>query len=203
MASEPGWLVGLPKTLISQLREAESDLRSATRDLDWLRKERGLRSDGELGRAAAELLSARQDAFQHERMAANKDYSRAIRRIGRRAAPADNERVELAEDRLEKFYRPEEEKLSEALDRATQKVEETSHEVSDRERWMDDHPHAPAHLAELGAKLREVEHENDHERWTVEGELNPRPTPAPTVPFSRSRDDSRSIANDRDYGFGR
>jgi hypothetical protein len=192
----------IPKTLSSQLRQAESDLRAATRNLDWLREERGLRSDGELGRAAAELLSARQDAFQHERMAANKDYSRAVRRIGRRAAPADNQRVQIAEDRLANLYRPEEEKLTEALDRATQKVEEISHEVSDRERWMDDHPHAPAHLAELGAELRSVKHGNDQERWTVEGELNPRPAPDPVVPFSRSRDDSRSIANDRDYGFG-
>ena len=192
----------IPQPLTAQLRQAESDLRAATRDLDSLQKERGLRSDGELGQAAAELLSARQDAFQHERMAANKDYSRAIRRIGRRAAPADIERIQVAEDRLEKLFRPEEEKLTEALDRATQKVGEISHEVSDRERWMDDHLHVPAQLAGLTAKLQEAKHENDHERWTVEGELNPRPTPAPTVPFSRSRDDSRSIANDRDYGFG-
>ena len=68
---------------------------------------------------------------------------------------------------------------------------------------MDDHPTATRLPGrDWRAKLQEVKHENDHERWTVEGELNPRPTPAPTVPFSRSRDDSRSIANDRDYGFG-
>ena len=155
----------IPKTLTSQLRQAESDLRAATRNLDSLHEDRGLRSDGELGRAAAELLSARQDAFQHERMAANKDYSRAIRRIGRRAAPADIERIQVAEDRLEKLFRPEEQKLTGALDRATQKVGETSHEVSDRERWMDDHLHAPAQLAGLTAKLQEAKHENDHERW--------------------------------------
>ena len=195
--------IAIPKTLTSQLHQAESDLRAAPRNLDWLSKERGLRSDGELGRAAAELFSARRDAFQHERMAANKDYSRAIRRIGRRAAPADNERVQVAEDRLEQLFRSEEQKLTEALDRATQKVGEISHEVSERERWMDDHPTAPAQLAESGAKLRAVKHENDKERGTVEGELNPRPTPAPVAPFSWDRDDSRSIANDRDYGFGR
>ena len=56
--------------------------------------------------------------------------------------------IKVAEDRLEKLYRTEEQKLTEALDRATQKVGEISHEVSDREWWMDDHPHAPAHLAE-------------------------------------------------------
>lgn len=135
-------------------------------------------------------------------MAKHKDRPRDIRRIARRAADADIERVEAAEDRLEKLLRPEKRKLTEALDQATQKVGDISHEVSERERWMDDHPHAPAHLAGLTAKLREVEHENDHERWTVEGELNPRPTPAPALDYSTSRDDSRSIANDRDYGFG-
>ena len=98
----------IPKTLTAQLRQAESDLRAATGIWTALQKERGLQSDGELGRAAAELLSARQDAFQHERMAANKDYSRAVRRIGRRAAPADIERIQVAEDRLEKLFRPEE-----------------------------------------------------------------------------------------------
>ena len=78
----------IPKTLTAQLRQAESDLRAATRNLYALHKEHGLQSDGELGRAAAELLSARQDAFQHERMATNKDYWRAIQRVGRRAATA-------------------------------------------------------------------------------------------------------------------
>lgn len=68
---------------------------------------------------------------------------------------------------------------------------------------MDDHPKASAQLNALGTKLREVERENDQERWTVEGELNPRPIPAPAIDFSWSRDDSPSIAHDRDYGFGR
>jgi len=192
----------IPKTLISQLRQAESDLKAATRNLEWLREERGLRSDGELGRAAAELLSARRQAFQNQLTAENKDRPRGVRRTARRHAPAHNERVQVAEARLEQLFLPEEQKLTEALDQPTQKVEEISHEVSDRERWMDDHFHAPAHLAELGAKLREVKHENDHERWTVEGELNPRPEPVRVAAFSWERNDSRSIANDRDYGFG-
>jgi len=123
--------------------------------------------------------------------------------VGHRHRFGGHNRVQAAEERLEQLFRPEEHKLTEALDRATQKVGEISHEVSQRERWMDDHPHAPADLAGLGAKLREVKQVNDQERWTVEGELNPRPTPAPVVPFSWERDDSRSIANDRDYGLGR
>jgi hypothetical protein len=192
----------IPQTLTSQLRQAESDLRSATRNLDSLHEEHGLRSGGELGRAAGELVSARQHAFRNELEAKNKDRPRGIRRIARRAAEADIERIQVAQDRLEKLFRPEERKLTEALDRATQTVGDISHEVSEREQWMDDHPTAHGQLAELGARLREVKHENDHERWTVEGELNPRPGPAPVVPFSWERDDSRSIANDRDYGFG-
>lgn len=90
-----------------------------------------------------------------------------------------NERVQVAEDRLEKPFSPDERKPNEALDRATQKVGEISYEVSERERWMDDHPHAPAQLAGLGAKLREVEHVNDQELWTVEGGAEP-----PTGPGS-------------------
>jgi len=193
----------IPKTLSSELHQAESDLRAATRNLEWLQTERGLRSDGELGRAAAELLSARRQAFQNQLTAENKDRPRGIRRTARRHAQAHNERVQVAEDRLEQLFLPEEQKLTEALDRATQKVGEISHEVSERERWMDDHPTATGQLAGLTAKLQEVKHGNDQERWTVEGELNPRPAPDPVVPFSWERDDSRSIANDRDHGFGR
>jgi hypothetical protein len=192
----------IPKTLTAQLRQAESDRRSSTRNLDSLHEERGLQSGGELGRAADELVPQGSTPSGTSSRPRTKDRPRGIRRIARRAADADRERVKTAEQQLEKLLRPKQQKLTEALDRATQKVGDISHEVSERERWMDDHPHAPAQLAELGAKLREVEHENDHERWTVEGELNPRPTPAPTVAFSWERDDSRSIANDRDYGFG-
>ena len=77
-----------------------------------------------------------------------------------------------------------------------------THEVSERERWMDEHPKAPAQLNGLETKLREAEREKDHERWTVEGELNPRPAPAPAIEHARSRDDSHGIDHDRDYGFG-
>ncbi len=192
----------IPKSLTSQLRQAESDLRAASWNLDSLQKECGRQSGAELGRAAGELVSARQHAFRNGLEAKNKDRPRDIRRIARRSAQADSERVQAAEDRLEKLLRPEKRRLTEALDRATQKVGEISRGVSERERWMDDHPHAPAHLAGLTAKLREVEHENDHERWTVEGELNPRPTPAPSLDYSTSRDDRHSLGNDRDYGFG-
>lgn len=126
----------------------------------------------------------------------------SIRRDARRHAQADIDRVQAAEDRLEKLLRAEEQKLTGALDRATHEFGDISHEVSERDRWMDEHPKAPAQLAGLESRLREVERENDHERWTVEGELNPRPMPAPIIEHAWSRDDSHGIDHDRDYGFG-
>ena len=73
---------------------------------------------------------------------------------------------QVAKDRLEKLFRPEEQKLTKPLDRATQKVGGISTEVSERERSMDDHPRAPPNSPNWG-KLQEVKHQNDHERWTV------------------------------------
>jgi hypothetical protein len=155
-----------------------------------------------LGQAAGELVFARQHAFQNKLTVENKDYSRGIRRDARRRAQADFERVEAAEDRLETLLRAEERKLIGALDRANQNVGDITHEVSERERWMDEHPKAPAQLAGLEQRVWEVEQENDHERSTVEGELNPRPAPAPAFEHSRSHDYSHDIDHDRDYGFG-
>ena len=192
----------IPKDINYLLRQAGYELNAAQRELASLRKERGWRSGGELGRAAGELVSARQRAFQNERSAANKDYSRAIRRDARRWAQADLDRVQVAEERLEKLLLAEERKLTGNLDGAKQKVGDITHEISERERWMTDNPKALTQLTALEKKWREVEHENDHERWNVEGELNPRPVPAPAIEHSRSQDRSHSIDHDRDYGFG-
>ena len=192
----------IPKDINYLVRQAGHELKSAERELASLKKERGLRSGGELGRAAGELVHARQHAFQNKLTTENKDYSRGIRRDARRRAQTDIERVQIAEERLEKLLCAEEQKLTGTLDRATRKVRDITHEVSERERWMDEHPKAPAQLAGLETQLSEVEHENDHERWTVEGELNPRPTPGPAIEHSRSRDHSSTIEHDRDYGFG-
>ncbi len=192
----------IPKDIGYLLRQAGYELNAAERELASLKKERGWRSGVELGRAAGELVSARQRAFQNERMAENKDYSRGIRRDARRSAQAHLERVQVAEERLEKMLMAEERKMTGILDGAKQKVGDITHEISERERWMDEHPKAPSRLTALEKKFREVEHENDHERWTVEGELNLRPAPAPAIERSRSHDRSHSIDHDRDYGFG-
>ena len=192
----------IPKDINYQLRQAGYELKSAERELASLKEERGWRSGGELGRAAGELAFARDRAFQNKLAAENKDRPRGIRRDARRHAQDDIERVEAAEEKLEKLLRAEEQKLTGTLDRATLNVGHITHEVSERDRWLDEHPKAPAQLNALGTKLREVERENDYERWTVEGELNPRPAPAPAVAHAWSRDDSPAIDHDRDYGFG-
>jgi hypothetical protein len=192
----------IPKDMSNLARQAGYELTSAEWELASLKKERGCRSGGELSRAAGELAFARHHAFQNERTGGNKDRPRGIRRDARRHAQADIERVQTAEQKLEKLLLAEERKLTGALDRATQTVGDIGHEVSERERWMDEHPKAPAQLNGLETKLREVERENDHERWTVEGELNPRPAPAPAGELAWSHDDSYGIDHDRDYGFG-
>jgi conjugative relaxase-like TrwC/TraI family protein len=192
----------IPKDISNLARQAGYELKSAEWELALLKKERGWRSGGELGRAAGELAFARRHAFQNKLAAENRDRPRSIRRDARRHDQADIERVQAAEERLEKLLRAEERKMTGALDRATQQVGGITHEVSERERWMDEHPKAPAQLNGSETKLREVERENDHERWTVEGELNPRPIPAPAIEHARSRDDSHGIDHDRDYGFG-
>ena len=192
----------IPKDINCQLRQAGYELKSAEWELASLKEERGWRSGGELGRAAGELAFARDRAFQNKLAAENKDRPRGIRRDARRHAQDDIERVEAAEEKLEKLLRAEEQKWTGTLDRATLNVGHITHEVSERDRWLDEHPKAPAQLNALGTKLREVERENDYERWTVEGELNPRPAPAPAVAHAWSRDDSPAIDHDRDYGFG-
>ena len=184
------------------METATYELNAAERTLATLREERGRYSDGGLGKAAGELFHARDRAFQHERTAQNKDYSRAIRRDARRQAGPDGERVTGAEERLEKLLAAEERSLTGARDRAKEKVTGITHEIGERERWLDEHPKAPDQLIELTGQINELSHENDHERWTVEGELNPRPVPSPTIEHSRSRSDDRSIDHDRDYGFG-
>lgn len=85
----------IPKDINYQLRQAGSELKSAERELASLQKERGWSSGSVLGRAAGELVHARNRAFQNKLAAENKDYSRGIRRDARRHAPALNERAEL------------------------------------------------------------------------------------------------------------
>ncbi|MBF6557973.1 MAG: AAA family ATPase [Acidimicrobiales bacterium] len=194
--------VAIPTRIDYQLETATYELQAAERALDTLRNERGRYADGELREAAGELFVAGDRAFQHERTAQNKEYSRSIRRDARRQAGADAERVTAAEERLEKLMVAEERKLTGTLDQAKKKVSDLTDEIGERDRWLGKHPKAPDQLIALTSQVNELRHDNDHERWTVEGELNPRPAPAPTIERSWSRSDDRSVGHDRDEGFG-
>jgi hypothetical protein len=192
----------IPKRIQYKLETATYELRSAERALVTLREERGRYAGGELGNAAGELFYARDRAFQNERIAENKDYARSIRRDARRQSGPDIERVTVAEPKLERLLAVEEGKLTGELDRAKVKVGDITHEIGEREQWLGEHPKAAGQLIELTNHVNELRHKDDHERWTVEGELNPRPVPPPTVEHSRSYSHDRSMDRDRDYGFG-
>ena len=74
------WLPPSPRTL--NYRAPSGRLRTEElpeRELASLQEvERGGSSGGELGRAAGELVHAKQHAFQNKLAAENKDYSRGI-----------------------------------------------------------------------------------------------------------------------------
>jgi hypothetical protein len=199
--------VAIPNSLDSHLKMAESELRRANWDLENLRRDRGWRSEGELGDVAGELRWARQYAWDNERTAENKELGWRMRRDALHHAAEWAERVTSAEARLEKLLAIEEAKLTEALNRAKEKVSDINQEIGRREQWLDDHPRANSQLQHLSGQVIDLDREDDRERWTVEGELNPRPAPTPRIERSRSRDDDDYLSigrdNDRGYGFGR
>ena len=130
---------------------------------------------------AGELWWARHYAWENERTAANKALGWRMRRDARHQEAELAERVTSAEERLEKLLAVEDARLTEALNRAKEKVSDINQEIGRREQWLDDHPRATPQLQQLNGQVNQLDHENDHERWTVEGELNPRPAPTPRI----------------------
>ncbi len=197
--------VAIPGSLDPHLKTAESELRWATRDLENLRRDRGRHSEGDLGEVAGELWWARHHARDNQRTAETKALGWRMRRDARHQAAEYAERVTSAEERLDKLLAAEEAKLVEALNRAKQKVSDLTHEIGQREQWREDHPGAIREYHQLDSQVNRLDREGDHERWTIEGDLNPRPAPTPRIERSRSRsrdDDYRSIGRDRDSGYG-
>jgi hypothetical protein len=204
VAERDALAVAIPKDISYQHKMATWELRGAERDLASLRQERGHRSKGELGKAAGELIMARHHAWRNEQSAENKNLPRSFRRSARHAAELDNEQVRKAEQKLEKLLRAEDRKLAAVLENANRKVTDLTHEISDRDRWMDEHPKAQGQLIGLENRIDEIDRDHNHERWEVEGELNPRPAPSPAKDRDRSRSygHDSSLDLDRDYGFG-
>ena len=128
----------------------------------------------------------------------------------RRHAQAHNERVQAGRGQAgEAATGPEEQKLSggssigpptrSAAMRAVRSPSGTGRSTSPPHRAR------PPLNANWARSSREVEHENDHERWTVEGELNPRPDTGSGRRLKLRlgpRPRTAASTNDRDYGFG-
>ena len=199
--------VAIPQSITRQLEKAVEEVRGVEFDLKVLHKERGFHAEGELGKAAGELWWAKRRAFDNQRTAADKDMPRSIRRDARRQVVPDAERVKSAEEQLERLISAEERKLTEALNRAHDKVAGVSSEIAERKQWLEEHPGAISQFHQLDGQVDQLANENDRKRWVVEGELNPRPPPVPKIERSRSRDDDDdrvlSSSRDRGYGFGR
>ena len=198
--------VAIPQSITRQLEKAVEEVRGVERNLKVLHKERGFHAEDELGKAAGELWWARRRAFDNQRMAGDRDMPRSIRRDARRQIVPDAERVKSAEERLERLKGAEERKLTEALNRAHDKVAGVTGEIAERKQWLEEHPSAISQFHQLDSHVDRLANENDRKRWVVEGELNPRPPPAPKIERSRSRDDDDRVlssSHDRGYGFGR
>ena len=80
MAEYKALAAAVPRDVGPALREAISERDHAAGELDRLRREQGLRSEGELGSAAGELAMARYHQFRNESDAQNKDTRGPIRR---------------------------------------------------------------------------------------------------------------------------
>ncbi len=194
----------VPPDVTAALRHAISERDHAARQLDALRRDQGFRSGGELGKAAGELVMARQDLFRSKVDAQNKDYSRAILRDARRAIERDTLSVQSAQEKVAQLLVPEERRLTEVLDRAEHKVGALSEKDAERTRFFGENPEASQRLGAIGREVSGSEWEMDRERRDVEHELNPQPERT----FDHEREHSRSHDHDydrdigRDYGFG-
>ena len=177
--------------------EAISERDHAAGELDRLRRQQGLHSEGELGRAAGELAMARYHQFRNERDAENKDYSRAIRRDARRAIERHNLWVQTSQEKVTRLFAPEERRLIETLEEAEHKVSSLSHKDGERSRWFQDHPEVPHRLEAIDSEVSGNEWGADHERQVVEHELNPQPERTHVVEhehsWSRDHDYDRDI----------
>ncbi|MGD0254460.1 MAG: MobF family relaxase [Acidimicrobiales bacterium] len=194
----------VPRDVTAALRQAISERDHAARELDRLRRDQGLRSEGELGKAAGELAMARYHQFRNERDAESKSCTRAIRRDARRAIERHELWVQAAQEKVTRLFAPEERRLTEALEKAEHKVGALSRKDTERSRWFEDQPEVPHRLQTIDNEVSSSEWEVDHERRDVERELNPQleRTYVQEHEHSRSYDHDYDHDIEHDYGFG-
>ena len=206
MAEYQAMAAAVPRDVSLALRRAIDERDEAARALDRLRRQQGLHSKGELGRAADELAMAGWRRGRNERNAKQKDLRRSIRREARRAIGRLELEVREARAKVAPLLAREDRRLAEVLEKAESKVAPLAREAGERSRWFEDHPEAPQRLKAIDTEVSGSEWEVDRERRDVERELNPEPersyVQAREHEWSWSRDDDYDRDIERDCGFG-
>ena len=156
----------MPCDLGPSLREAISERDDAANELDRLRRQKGLHSEGELGRAAGELAMARYHQFRNERD--EDELSKAIHIHHQHAIERHNLWVQTSQEKVTRLFAPEERRLIETLEEAEHKVSSLSHKDGERSRWFQNHPEVPHRLEAIDSEVSGNEWGADHERQVVE-----------------------------------
>jgi conjugative relaxase-like TrwC/TraI family protein len=190
----------IPSGLVADLRQARMERRSVELGLEVLRRERGSRSEGELGEATWRLINARQAQFASERTAVNKHLSRSTRRSAHRDATEWEPAIRVAESKVEGLYRNEEHRLTTALEKADDRIDFVEDQMSDRQRWFDEHPEVLGRLRDIHTEIEGNERQARRDRDAVVVELNP--DRDRSVPVVRSHERSSYHDRDRDLGGG-
>jgi hypothetical protein len=193
----------IPTEPVAALRQAQVDRRYAKRSLEWFQRDNG-RSEGELSKATWELISARQARFASEQAAANKDLSRSTRRSASRNAAEWEPIINEADANVKRLSALEQGRLTAALAKAEAKFSSIVDQMTDRERWFDEHPDVPVRLRDIHSEIEGIESRSHRDREAVVVELNPDRDRSPKVyrDHHHSRDDHHSYDNDRDLGGG-
>jgi conjugative relaxase-like TrwC/TraI family protein len=194
----------IPTGPVVALRQAEADRRYAKQKLEWFQRDKGSRSEGELSEATWKLIRARQSQFASEQAAANKHLSRSTRRAASRDAAEWEPIIKEAGAEVKRLYASEEQHLSAGLAKAEEKFNSIADQITDRERWFDEHPDVPDRLRDISTDIEGIESQSRREREAVVVELNPDRDRSPKVyrDHGHSRDDYHGYDNDRDLGGG-
>jgi conjugative relaxase-like TrwC/TraI family protein len=193
----------IPVEPVAALRQAETDRRYAKRELEWFQRDKGSRSEGELSDATWKLISARQSQFASEQMAANKHLSRSTRRSASRDAAEWEPIIKEADAEVKRLYAKEEQRLTAGLAKAEDKFNSIVDQITDRERWSDEHPDVPGRLRDISTEIQGIESHSQRDREAVVVELNPDRDRSPTVyrHHAHSRDDDRDRSYDGGFGM--
>jgi conjugative relaxase-like TrwC/TraI family protein len=201
-AEQVALAASVPIKPVAALRQAQMEHRSSELHVDQLRRDKGTRSDGELGEASWKLIQARQSQFASVQTAANKNLPRSMRRSARRDAKEWMPVIELAERTVDRLYSAEERRLVSAVDKATSYLTSVEHQMTERERWFDEHPDVPDRLRDIIGEINGIDSQAHRERNDVLIALNPDRDRTPAVDHSRSHSRGDDLEHSYGGGFG-